>query len=223
MIQRKKVNSGKVNWTISFIFHGVLALIVLFVAAREGILGKKLKEITVIKVNDKKPEQAKEKPQEPKPEPPKDEPKVAVAAPKIDVPAPPADAGGAAAPAAVSLPSFDFSDGAHAVATISDANGLYKAGVEYLLRSHWNRPEDLDDAKYVAEVQLTVNPKGDVENYQWVSGSGNQRWDDSVKAVMDETQSIGKAPPKGFPGTFVVRFDVQTSEVDDPLQLSMSR
>ena len=51
MIQRrKKRNSSKINLTISFIFHGAIILAVFFFAAREGILGKKLKQITVTMV-----------------------------------------------------------------------------------------------------------------------------------------------------------------------------
>ena len=46
MIQeRKKTNSSKVNLTISFIFHGILIMVVFFFAAREGMLGKKLKQL----------------------------------------------------------------------------------------------------------------------------------------------------------------------------------
>ena len=55
MIQeRKKRNSSKVNLTISFIFHGILILAVFYFAAREGMLGKKLKEITVTMVKKEK-------------------------------------------------------------------------------------------------------------------------------------------------------------------------
>ena len=45
--QRKKTNSSKVNLTISFIFHGILIMVVFFFAAREGMLGKKLKQLSV--------------------------------------------------------------------------------------------------------------------------------------------------------------------------------
>src|SRR5438477_9510679 len=101
MIYRKKRNSSKVNLTISFIVHAVLVGALVFFAARQGILGKKLKELTVTMVpKEKKPEPPKEKPVEPKVEPPKPEeaPKLAVAQPKSETPVapPPAASGGPA-------------------------------------------------------------------------------------------------------------------------------
>ena len=60
----------------------------------------------------------------------------------------------------MSLPAFDFSDGAKEVQTISDPNAIYKALVEHTLRSRWNRPEDIADDTYVAEVELSVDSKG---------------------------------------------------------------
>ena len=44
---KPKKNSSKVNLTISFIFHALLIGVMIYFAAREGYLGKKLKEITV--------------------------------------------------------------------------------------------------------------------------------------------------------------------------------
>src|ERR1043166_4963051 len=104
MIQRRKRNSSKVNLTASVIFHALLIFCVVFFAAREGMLGKKLKELTVTMVpKEKKPEPLKEKPPEPKIEPPKvaDAPKMAIPPPKIDAaPPPPAvDTAPAVAPA----------------------------------------------------------------------------------------------------------------------------
>jgi len=69
MIQRRKRNSSKINLTISFVVHGILIFVIFFFAAREGMLGKKLKEITVTMV-----------PKEKKPEPPKEKPRVKVTA-----------------------------------------------------------------------------------------------------------------------------------------------
>src|SRR5215831_9629969 len=94
MIQRRKRNSSKINLTISLVFHSALILAVFFFAAREGMLGKKLKQITVTMVpKEKKPEPPKEKPAEPKAETPKptDAPKPALAAtpPKAEVVVPP--------------------------------------------------------------------------------------------------------------------------------------
>src|SRR5208282_730071 len=214
--QRKKVNSSKVNLTISFVFHGILIAVVFFFAAREGMLGKKLKQLSVTMTKEKKPpEPPKEKPPEPKVATPKTETaKMNVPQPKVDTAsAPPPPAGlvpPAAAPPAVSLPAFAFPDGAKAVETLSDPNAVYKALVQHTLRSRWNRPDDIADDTYVAEVQLTIDSKGRVTDSRWEKGSGDKRWDDSVKAVIAQTKTMSRPPPKGFPETFLVRFDVET-------------
>jgi TonB family protein len=227
MIQeRKKTNSSKVNLTISFVFHGILILVVFFFAAREGMLGKKLKQLSVTMTREKKPEPPKEKPPEPKVEPPKTEQaaaKMNVPQPKVDsTSAPPPPAGlvpPMAAPPAVNVPEITFFDGAKTVETISDPNGIYKALVEHSLRSRWNRPEDIVDDTYVAEIELNVDSKGRVADSRWLKGSGDKRWDDSVKAVIAQTKTISRPPPKGFPEKFTVRFDVETSRTEPLIQV----
>ena len=57
---RKKRNSSRVNFVISFTFHATLALVVLYFAARQGWLGKQAQNISVELVKKEKP---KEKPQ----------------------------------------------------------------------------------------------------------------------------------------------------------------
>jgi TonB family protein len=233
MTQRRKRNSSKVNLTISFIFHALVILVVAYFAAREGILGKKLKEITVTMApKEKKPEPPKPKPPEPKVEPPKpaEPPKVATAAPpppalRVEPPsAPPVvEAPPPAAPAAVSLPAFEFNDGARDVQTVSDPNTLYKGLVEHALRSHWNRPEDIADDTFVAEIQLTIDAEGNVTGSRWLKGSGNPRWDGSVKAAVAATKVITRPPPKGFPPAFVARFDVESTRTEDLAQASGGR
>jgi TonB family protein len=128
-------------------------------------------------------------------------------APVVDAPAP-------VAPAAAVLPSFDFNDGAKAVQSVSDPNGIYKALVEHALRSRWNRPEDMADDSFVAEVELSVEPTGKVSSYRWLSGSGEKRWDDSVKAALAQTKALARPPPKGFPEKFTVRFDVESQRTE---------
>jgi protein TonB len=218
---RKKRNDSKVNLTISIVFHTLLIGAIFFLAAREGMLGKKLKEITVtLAPKEKKPEPPKEKPAEPKPEEPKlaDKPKPAdipqpKAAPTVATPPPTVvEAAPAVAPAVASLPSFEFNDGAHQVESISDPTAIYKALVEHSFRTRWNRPEDLEDTKFVAEVELTIDKTGNIESYQWVRGSGNKRWDESVKASLAAVKAINRPPPKGFPDKFITRFDVETLE-----------
>jgi TonB family protein len=224
--QRRKRNSSRVNLTISAIFHTVLIGAVVFFAAREGILGNKLKQITVTMVpKEKKPEPPKEKPPEPKVEPPKpvEPPKAVVtAAPaKVEpVAPPPATEAPAVAPAPVTLPAFEFNDGAHEVISVSDPNTLYKGLIEHALRSRWQRPEDITDDKFVAEVDLTVDATGRLTGYTWLKGSGNARWDASVKAALAATTQVSRPPPKGFPSTFVVRFDVESSQTEDAMQVS---
>ncbi|PWU12959.1 MAG: hypothetical protein C5B50_20345 [Verrucomicrobia bacterium] len=228
MIPRKKRNSSKVNLIISAIFHGLLVVAIFFFAAREGILGKKLKEITVTLVpKEKKPEPPKEKPAPPKVETPKvaEAPKtVAVAPPRVEThvaPPPPADIAPAVAPPPAALPAFSFSDGAHDVQSVSDPNLLYKGLVEHTLRSRWQRPEDIADDNFAAEVELNIDPAGQIKGYLWQKGSGNTRWDDSVKNALAKTKAISRPPPKNFPPKFLVRFDVERLQSEEAPQLSV--
>jgi TonB family protein len=221
MIQkRKKPNSSKVALVISVVFHALLFGSVLFFAAREGILGKKLKQLAVTMVKEKPPEPPKPKPEEPKPPVPKpvETAKQATPPPAAQVPTakpePSVAAPPAAAPAAVTLPSFAFNDGAKDVSTITDPNGVYKSLVEHAIKARWNRPEDMSDDNFAAEVEISINPKGDVLGTRWLSGSGNAQWDKTVQDAVSQVKAIGKEPPKAFPGTFVLRFDVETAPVD---------
>lgn len=227
MSQRKK-NSSKINLTISVIFHGALVVAITFLAAREGMLGKKLKEITVTmapKGPKKEPEQPKPKPEQPKTETPKpvETAKVNTAPPPVQASAPPpapAENTPIAAPAAVSVPAFDFTDGAKETVSVSDPNVVYKGLVELALRSHWNRPEDMDDSKFVAEVELSIDSQGKVIGSKFIKSSGNARWDNTVKVAVAATKVISRAPPKKFPSTCIARFDVATEETENLLQLS---
>ena len=226
-MSRRKTNSSKVNLTLSLIFHGALVVVIVFFAAREGMLGKKLKEITVTMApKEKKPEPPKEKPPEPKLEPPKpnETPKVAAIAPppaaQNVAPPPPVQETPIAAPAAVNLPAMDFSDGAKDVQSVSDPNAIYKGLVEHALRSRWNRPEDIADDNYVAEVELAIDHDGNVSMVRWVKGSGDSRWDNSVRAAIAATKVISRPPPKGFPGSFIARFDVESLRTEEVIHLS---
>lgn len=216
---RKRRNSSKVNLLISFAFHAIIVAALAYFAAREGLLGKQLKKIAVEMVKEKPPEKPKE-PEKPKPEPPKVEPpkvetpKVAVAppveAPKTAAP-PPVNTVAApppVAPPAVDVPSFVF-EGGKAVETSSDPGQIYKGFVEYALRSKWNRPADLADKDFVAEIEVAIDRSGRLSQPEWKRGSGNQRWDDSVRAALASTTSINRPPPTNFPPRVLVRFDVQ--------------
>ena len=208
---RRKRNSSKVNLTISIVFHGTLLIGVAYFAAREGVFGKRFQQITVSMVKEKKPEAPKEKPQAPKIEPPKtvEAPKTVAAPRAVAVAPPPSDEAPTVAPAAVSLPSFEFNDGAHEVVTATDPNAIYKGLVEHALRARWNRPEDEKDDQFVADIELTVDSDGNISNCRWIKGSGDSRWDDSVKRALAQVKSINRPPPKGFPSSFNVRFDVE--------------
>jgi TonB family protein len=209
---RKKRNSSKVNLLISFAFHALLVLAVLYFAARSGLLGKQLKKITVTMEKEKPPEKPKEPP---KVEPPKvvEPPKIAEA-PKV-VAAPPVVAPPVVAPPAAELPSFDF-EGGKLVQSSSDPVQLYKGQLEYALRSKWNRPTDMADDDYVVEVEVAVDRTGKVSDPQWKKGSGNNAWDDSVRQAIAATTSMNRPPPTNFPARVTIRFDVQ-SEATEPI------
>jgi outer membrane biosynthesis protein TonB len=204
---KPKANSSKVNLTISAVVHGVIIVALIYFAAREGYLGKKIQTITVTKVVEKKPEP--EKPKEaPKPEPPKVEtPKVEP--PKVEAPkvAPPTVAPPVVAPANNEVPSFEFSGG-KTVLSESDPVQLYKGYLEYALRAKWNRPENLPDADYVVEVAVNVDQQGQLSSLKWLKGTGDASWDQSVKDVFQVVTHIDRRPPTNFPPNVTIRFDV---------------
>jgi hypothetical protein len=206
---RKKKNSSKVNLTISAVVHGLLIVGLIYFAARQGFLGKTLKEITVYKAPKEKPP---EPPPEKKVEPPKDLPKP-IAPPKVaETPPPSAPVAAAApvvAPAANDVADFNFNDGAKAVNTETNPVLLYKGYLEYCLRSKWNRPENLPDDNYAVEVSINVDKQGNLGEPRWLKTSGDVRWDQSVKAVFQQVHAIDRSPPTNFPPVVTLRFDVQ--------------
>jgi TonB family protein len=211
---RKKRNSSKVNLLISFAFHALLVIGLLYFAARNGLLGKQLKKITVTMEKEKPPVKPPEPPkiEPPKPEPPKVELPKVVDVPKVQAapPAPPV-----IAPPAAELPAFDF-DGGKLVQSSSDPVQLYKGLVEYALRSQWNRPTDEPDDAYVVEVEVAVDRTGTLSDPRWLKVSGDKRWDESVRRAVAATTSINRPPPANFPARITVRFDVQ-SDLTEPL------
>lgn len=210
---KKPKNSSKANLTVSAIFHGLIVLVLFYFAAREGLIGKKVQSILVTKVEEKKPEP--EKPKEPpKIEPPKVEtPKME--APKVEAPkAAPVEAPPVVAPPAPEVGGFDFAGG-KTVVSESDPVLLYKGYMEYVLRSKWNRPEDLADDQYVAEVTVNINPQGALSGVKWEKGSGDAKWDQTVKDVFKAVNAIDRPPPTNFPDHVTIRFDVQ--EETEPL------
>jgi TonB C terminal len=211
---RKKRNSSKVNLLVSFIFHAILVLVLVYFAARQGLLGKQLKKISIQMVKEKPPEKPKEPPkvEPPKIEPPKVETPKVVEAPKTVQPV--AAAPPMVAPPAAELPSFEF-DGGKAVVSSFDPVQLYKGYMEYALRQKWNRPDNMADDDFFAEVAVSVSPEGEISNPDFVRGSGDANWDDSVRQVFADVKSIGRSPPTNFPSRVTIRFDVQ--EESEPI------
>jgi len=212
---RQRRNSSRVNATISLIFHLLVVAGAFFFAAREGMLGKQLKSLAVVVVpKEKKPEPPKPKAPEPKKDLPKEPVKQAATAPK----AAPAARSAATAPppmvappaASATIPAFEFTDGAKP----TDPINVYKELVEYALRTRWNKPDNIADDNYVAEVNLSVDSAGKVTSYDWLKGSNDKRWDDSVKQVLGSTKAMSRPPPAGFPAKFVVRFDVEAAKTE---------
>lgn len=212
---RRKSNSARVNLTLSILFHGVIAALAFFWAAHEGMLGKKLRELSVLLVQrEKKADEPKK--EEPKPEPGKttDQPKPTETArretpppPKFVPPPAQVEAGAAPPPVAV-LPSFTFGEPQNSTALAGPIEH-YKAQAESMLKARWNRPNDVADLNYVAEAEITLDSSGTITSYEIKRGSGDKKWDDSVVRVLATLRGFNRPPPQGFPERFVIRFDVE--------------
>lgn len=213
--------TSRLSLAISVVLHSAIVIALVVFAAREGMLGKQLKKLSITIVpKEPPPEKPKEKPVEPKPlvEQPKANPNPTPATPNPEPPktlasappvsAPPPAVAPSVAPPPAELASFDF-DGGKPVESSSDPNVLYKTFVEYTLRANWLRPEGLEDYSFSAEVEVSLSPEGAILETRWLKGSGDTAWDNSVKRVLAQTKSLGRRPPKGFPGKVLVRFDVQ--------------
>jgi TonB family protein len=216
---RKSRNSSKVNLLIALIFHGLIVLFAVYFAAREGVLGKDVKKIAISMMKEKPPDKPKE-PEKPKEELPREEtPKLSVApvmtaAKEVGHPAsatPGQTMAPAVAPPAADLAAFDV-EGGRTVVSSADPLQVYKELVENSLRARWDRPSDLDDLLYEAEVEVTVDSSGNIGSPVWKKGSGNKRWDDSVRQAVAATESLSLPPPKDFPSRITVRFDVQSMQ-----------
>ena len=207
---RKKRNSSRVNLFISFVFHATIVLALIYVAAREGFLGKQIQKISIEMIKEKPPPKPKP-PEKPKVEPPKivekpkpvEPPKVAAEPKTAPPPAQPT-----VAPPAAELPSFSFGGG-RTVESSSDPVQLYRGLLEYAFRSKWNRPQNMHDDKYVAEVRVKVGRRGRISDPVWLKNSGNTRWDNSVRQAVAEVTNMDSVPPTNFPPDVIIRFDVQ--------------
>ena len=210
--QPRKKNSAKINVTISVVIHALIFALGAYWAAHEGVLGKKLQELSVgLLPKEKKP--VEEKKAEAKTDAPKklveqakpiEQAKAATPPPPKFVPPPAVEA--AAPPPAVSIPG-DFIIDKNSLTGSGDPIGLYKQQVETVLRSRWDRPSDVTDLEFMAEVEMHIDAQGKITGYDWKKGSGNPKWDNSVKKAL--VGAVNRPPPKGFPDNFLVRFDVQ--------------
>jgi outer membrane biosynthesis protein TonB len=216
---RKARNPSKVSLIISVAFHAVLLLVLFYFAAREGLLGKKLNTIAVQMIKEKLPEKPKE-PEKPKIEPPKAEPPKMETPKIVEVPkvqAPTVSTPPVVAPPNSEMPSFEFGGG-KTVETSSDPVQLFKGYMEYVLRQKWHRPEDEADDDFVAEVAVSVDRHGNIENSTWLKGSGDERWDATVKQVFTVVKNFDRPPPTNFPLRVTIRFDVQSQATEPILQ-----
>lgn len=196
---------NKKNLLIAFVFHLLIVLPVLFFASHEGILGKKMKELTVMLIPKPKIEEVQKTPVAP-PVP---------VIPPIDIPKPvaqsvPQEASQpsvpAIAPAAVALPAFDFSDGAKAVSTLNDPNQLYKSYVEHYVKAVWNVPDSIAG---MVDMEVTIDKGGRITSTKMIA-KNDDLWAGSVLDVFKKIKNLPKPPPQGFPLTFTVRFDTTT-------------
>ena len=210
---------------VSLVFHVVLIGLLAWFAAREGMLGQPLKQITVRLLRPPVPEKPPA-PEPPRPPPPQEKPTPLsepappnVAAPMpapISAPAP-APVAPVAAPAPAEMPALIFEDGGKTVQTEKDPMALYRNFVEFSLRSRWNRPTDLADERFVAEVEVAVDAGGRISDPRWKRKSGDARWDASVMDAISQTRKLNHSPPAGFPVRLTVRFDViQSAELNIP-------
>jgi outer membrane biosynthesis protein TonB len=210
---------------ISLVFHVVIIGLLAWFAARGGMLGQPLKQITVRLMPPPVPEKAPV-PEKPKPEMPTEKsiPLAEAAPPQVSAPAPvksltpvPETPPAVAAPAPAEMPSLVFDDGGKTVQTEKDPAALYRSFVEFCLRSRWNRPTDIADSKYIAEIEIAVDAGGRISAPRWKHKSGDTRWDASVLEAIAQTKTLGRPPPTGFPARMTVRFDVvQSTELNIP-------
>jgi hypothetical protein len=216
MRQKAKDPSARTSMMIAIIMHAIAFLVFFVWADKTGRLDPILKVMNVVPVREeKKKETAKEEKKEEMIKP-SELPKInSTPAAAANSPPPPTGASTApAAPPAVAPPpavlaDFAFDDGAKVVETTTNATFVYyKNLIEYTLRANWNRPSDAADDTYVAEAQVYVDNAGRILRYEWVKGSGDKHWDDSVRKALAQTKAINRSPPKGFPDKFLVRFDV---------------
>jgi TonB family protein len=220
---RRRIFSG--GLLVSLVFHVVVVGLLAWFAAREGMLGQPLKQITV-RLMPPPPPPKPSAPEKSQPEPPREKsaPLTEAEPPKVSVPLPaiistplPEPPPPVAAPAPAEMPSLVFDGGGKTVQTENDPAALYRSFVEFSLRARWNRPADIVDEQYLAEVEVAVDAAGRLSDPRWKRKSGDARWDASVMDAIQQTRQLDRPPPAGFPMRMTVRFDViQSAELNLP-------
>jgi TonB family protein len=221
--QRRKRNTAKSNLTLSIILHVILFGFAAWWAANEGMLGKKMQELSVLLVPrekkadkpvEKKAEQKaaeEKKVEETKTTPTKTTATETTAKTTAPPPPPPPVIDTSTAPPppppAVDVGAFTFGE---EVLTGKSSLDNYKGVIEKALLGRWQKPSEGDDLNYVVEIELALDASGNITSLDWKKSSGNPKWDDSVKKALNGVKALPSAPPKGFPAKFVVRFDVTT-------------
>ena len=74
------------------------------------------------------------------------------------------------------------------------------------------------DDNYAVEVAVSVDKSGRLGTPVWQKGSGNPKWDETVRQVLNTVKSIDRPPPTNFPPNVTIRFDVQMTETEPVLQ-----
>jgi len=80
--------------------------------------------------------------------------------------------------------------------------------LEYALRSKWNRPADLPDDKYVAEVDVNVSRAGDISNPIWRKSSRRPEVGRFGAGRPSRRSRVDRPRRPNFPSQVLVRFDV---------------
>ena len=212
----RKKTTAKSSVTVSVIIHALIFLAGAYWAAHEGMRGQKMKDLSATIMDKEKKEVKKD-------EPKAEERKAAVAEEVKSIKAAAASTEKFVPPAAVADVAAAVPppviDGSFIInqAVIEDPVVSYKEQIETALRSKWQRPADVLDFGYFAEVEVSVDATGHLANTFWKKGSGDAKWDDSVKQALEKSKTFRRPPPKGFPERVLVRFDVQ-QETETTLQ-----
>jgi len=191
----------KRNLFIAAAIHVLVIGIAVFFASREGMLGKKFQQFSVVLVPKPKTEEVEKKPSTP---PPIKAPEVKSPSPAIkDTPQIPKMSEPTIAPAPTEVPSINFSGGAKDVIESSDPIQLYKSYIERYIHSQWKTPDNEDK---VTDVEITIDEHGNILSSVWTP-IPKDSWDTSIIDVFKKVNKFPSPPPKNFPHHFTMRFD----------------